>query len=76
MSLLNDLIPEVRQRLEADKAEYPMLYENTIRQLTESMFTCDVSVTTANLLLNYAESAGVEFDNNNFILKLYTVFGK
>ena len=76
MNLLNNLIPEVRQLLEADKTEYPMLYKSMIRELTENDFTMDVSVTTANQLLNYAESAGVEFDNNNFVLKLYTVFGK
>lgn len=76
MNLLNNLIPEVRQLLEADKTEYPMLYKSMIRELTENDFTMDVSVTTANQLINYAELAGIKFDSNNFVLKLYNVFGK
>ena len=33
MSLLNELIPEVREQLEADKEQYPFLYKTIIADL-------------------------------------------
>ena len=76
MSLLNELNPEVRKQLEADKEQYPNLYKGAIRELTENSFVMDLSVTVANQLINYAESSGMEFESDSFVLKLYNVFGK
>ena len=76
MSLLNELIPEVKELLEADKEQYPFLYKNIIEDLQQSRLSTDVKVSTANQLISYAEVAKVKFESDNFILKLYNVFGK
>ena len=76
MSILNDLIPEVKELLEADKEQYPMLYKAIVRDLQDATVTTDVKVSTANTLISYAETANVEFDSNSFVLKLYNVFGR
>ena len=76
MSLLNELNPEVRKQLEADKEQYPNLYKGAIRELTENSFVMDLSVTVANQLINYAESSGMEFESDSFVLKLYKIFGR
>jgi len=76
MSLLNDLIPEVRKQLEADKKQYPFLYKTIIEDLQQAQFSTDVKVSTANTLISYAEVAKVKFEHDSFILKLYNVFGK
>jgi len=76
MSLLNELIPEVRKQLEADKEQYPFLYKSIIADIQQAQLCTDVRVSTANQLISYAEVAGTEFESNSFILKLYNVFGK
>lgn len=76
MSLLNDLIPEVRERLEADKEQYPFLYKAIIEDLQQAQLSTDIKVSTANILISHAEVAGVKFENDSFILKLYNVFGR
>jgi len=76
MSLLNELIPEVREQLEADKEQYPFLYKAIIADLQNAELSTDVKVSTANQLISYAEAAKVKFESNSFILKLYNVFGK
>jgi len=76
MSLLNDLIPEVREQLEADKEQYPFLYVSMMEDMQQAMVVKDVTVQTANQLINYGEVAKVRFESDNFILKLYNVFGK
>ncbi len=76
MSLLNELIPEVREQLEADKEQYPFLYKSIMADLQESLLSTDVKVSTANQLISYAEAAKVKFESDMFILKLYNVFGK
>jgi len=76
MSLLNDLIPEVREQLEADKEQYPFLYKSIIADLQSAQLSTDVTVSTAQQLISYAKVAKVKFENDNFILKLYNVFGK
>ena len=35
-----------------------------------------IDLGTANTLIGLAEKAGVKFDSDNFVLKLYNVFGK
>ena len=77
MSLLNELIPEVREQLEADKEQYPFLYKTIIADLQNAQLSTDIKVSTANTLIGYGEVAKVKFESdNNFILKLYNVFGR
>ena len=76
MSLLNELIPEVREQLEADKEQYPFLYKTIVADLQKAYVTTDVKVSTANTLISYAEIAKVKFDSDSFVLKLYNVFGR
>ena len=76
MSLLNELIPEVREQLEADKEQYPFLYKSIMADLQESLLSTDIKVSTANQLISYAEAAKVKFESDMFMLKLYNVFGR
>ena len=76
MSLLNNLLPEVREQLEADKEQYPFLYKSIIADIQGAQLSTDVKVSTANALIGYAEVAKVKFESDNFVLKLYNVFGK
>ena len=76
MSLLNELIPEVREQLEADKEQYPFLYKTIIADIQKAQLSTDVKVSTANTLIGYAEVANVEFESDSFVLKLYNVFGR
>ena len=76
MSLLNSLLPEVREQLEADKEQYPFLYKSIIADIQGAQLSTDVKVSTANALIGYAEVAKVKFESDNFVLKLYNVFGK
>ena len=76
MSLINDLIPEVREQLETDKEQYPYLYKSIMDDLQNARLSTDVMVSTAQQLISYAEVAKVKFESDNFILKLYNVFGK
>jgi len=76
MSLLNDLIPKVREQLEADKEQYPFLYKAIMTDLQNAQLTSDVTVSTARQLISYAEVAKVKFESDSFVLKLYNVFGK
>ena len=76
MSLLNELNPEVRKQLEADKEQYPHLYKSIMADLQSAQLSTDVMVSTAQQLISYAEVAKVEFESDNFVLRLYNVFGK
>ena len=76
MSLLNELIPEVREQLEADKEQYPFLYKSIMTDLQENLLSTDIKVSTANQLISYAEAAKVKFESDMFMLKLYNVFGR
>jgi predicted DsbA family dithiol-disulfide isomerase len=79
MSLLNDLNPDVRQLLDADKEQYPSTVKSIINDLQSAYFVGDISVNTASNLLSYADKVGMKFDNHiaeSFVLKLYKIFGK
>ena len=76
MSLLKDLNPEVRQSLNADMKEFPFGTKRIINDINNANFVTDLTVGTANTLIGLAERAGVKFDSDNFVLKLYNVFGK
>ena len=74
--MFNELIPEVKELLEADKDQYPFLYKSIMADLQNAMVTTDVKVSTANQLISYAEAANVKFESDHFGLKLYNVFGR
>ena len=74
--MFNELIPEVKELLEADKEQYPMLHKAIVRDLQNANVTTDVKVSIANTLIGYAEAANVEFESSSFVLKLYQIFGK
>ena len=74
--MFNELLPEVKELLEADKEQYPFLYKTIVADLQKANVTTDVKVSTANTLIGYAEAAKVKFDSDSFVLKLYNVFGR
>jgi hypothetical protein len=76
MSVLNDLIPEVKELLEADKEKFPNLHKGIVRDLQNAFVTTDLKVSTASQLISYAEVAKVKFESDNFVLKLYEIFGR
>ena len=76
MSILNDLIPEVKELLEEDKKQFPNLHKGIINDLQNAFVTTDVKVSTANALIGYAEAANVKFESDSFVLKLYQIFGR
>jgi len=76
MSILNDLIPEVKELLEADKEQFPNLHKGIINDLQNAYVTTDLKVSTAQTLISYAETANVNFNSDNFVLKLYEIFGR
>jgi hypothetical protein len=76
MSLLNDLNPEVRQLLDADKKSYPHTTQAIVNNLQSTDFISDLTVNSATNLLNYADKVGMKFDTDSFVLKLYKIFGK
>ena len=76
MSLLKELDPRVRKAMEDDKKKYPTMVQFMIEDIQNAYLTSDIKVSTASNLLNYAENAGVVFNNpNSFMLKLYQIFG-
>ena len=76
MSLLKDLNPEVRQLIDADMKNFPLGTKRVIDDIKNAVFVTDLPVGTASNLISFAEKAGVKFDSNNFVLKLYKIFGK
>ena len=76
MSLLNDLVPEVKELLEADVEKFPHLVKGIKNELSNNDLVQDLKVSTANTLIGYGEAAGVKFEFDSFVNKLYNVFGK
>ncbi len=76
MSILKDLNLEIRKALDADKEMYNHLHAKTINDMQKASVVTDLPVTTANTLVSYGEGLGMEFESNNFILRLYQIFGK
>ena len=74
--MLSKLDPRVRKAMEDDKEKYPTMVKYMIEDIQNAYLTSDIRVSTAQNLLNYAEHAGVVFNNpNSFLLKLYQIFG-
>ena len=77
MSLLKELDPRVRELLDADKEQYPNYYKSLVEDIQSAWLVGDLKVGTATNLLDYAQKAGVVFNNqNSFVLKLYQIFGQ
>ena len=77
MSLIDDLIPEVKELLEADTEQFPLLVKAIKREISDpSNLVQDLKVSTAQTLIGYGEAAGVKFEFDSFVNKLYNVFGK
>ena len=76
MSILKDLDREVRRAMDADKELYQYSHAALIRDLQKATLVTELSVGTASTLLSYAEVVGMKFESENFVLKLYQIFGK
>ena len=76
MSLFNEMIPEVKELLLADKEKYPNRHEVIMKDLETIFFVGDLSVNTANNLLVYLDYTNIKPQPDSFLLKLYVIFGK
>ena len=76
MSILKDLDFQVRRAMDADKELYQFSHAALIRDLQKATLVTDLPVGTASTLLSYAESVKFNFESDNFVLKLYQIFGK
>jgi len=76
MSLFNDMIPEVKELLLADKEKYPNRHEGIMDDINKATLVSDLSVSTAMALIDYLGYTEVKPIYDSFVNKLYTVFGK
>ncbi len=76
MSLLSDLNPEIRKAIDAEREMYPSSYKKMIREMQDANVVTDLSVSTASTLISEGEAVGMNFESNNFVLRLYQIFGK
>jgi hypothetical protein len=76
MSILKDLNLEIRKALDADKEMYNHLHAKIISDMQKANSCADLPVSTANTLISYGEGLEMNFESNNFILRLYQIFGK
>jgi len=76
MSLLSDLNPEIRKTIDAEREMYPSSYKKMIREMQDANVVTDLSVSTASTLISEGEAVGMNFESNNFVLRLYQIFGK
>ncbi len=76
MSILKDLNLGIRKALDADKELYNNLHAKMISDMQKASVVTDLSVSTANTLMGYGEALGMNFESENFILRLYQIFGK
>ena len=76
MSILKDLDREVRRAMDADKELYQYSHAALVRDMQKATLITELSVGTASTLISYAEAVGLKFESENFVLKLYQIFGK
>jgi len=76
MSILKDLNLEVRKAMDADKELYQFSHRRLVYDMQKATLVTDLPVGTASTLLSYAETVGFKFESDNFVLKLYQIFGK
>lgn len=75
-TLFDEMIPEVKELLLADKEKYPNRHEGIMDDINKAQSVSDLTVNTAASLINYLEQTKVKPKYDSFIVKLYTVFGK
>jgi len=73
MSLFNEMIPEVKQKLLADKEKYPNRHEGIMDDINKAILVSDLSVNTAMALVDYLP---LTESNNSFVVRLFKVFGQ
>ena len=76
MSILKDLDREVRRAMDVDKELYQHSHAALVRDMQKATLVTELSVGTASTLISYAEVVGMKFESENFVLKLYQIFGK
>ncbi len=76
MNLLNDLRPEIAAKVDADMGKFPNLHKAIVRDMENADLVTDLPLGTANTLIDYALSAGFEFNSTNFLLKAYELFNR
>ena len=76
MSILKDLDFQVRRAMDADKELYQYSHAALVRNMQKATLVSDLPVGTVSTLLSYAETVGFKFESENFVLKLYQIFGK
>ena len=72
-TLFDEMIPEVKELLLADKEKYPNRHEGIMDDINKAILVSDLSVNTAMALVNYLPFTE---SNNSFVVKLYKVFGQ
>ena len=76
MSVLKELNPEIRRAMDADKELYQHSHAALVRHMQKAYLVTDLPVGTASTLISYAEAVNFSFESENFVLKLYQIFGK
>ena len=76
MSVLKELDREIRRAVDADKELYQHSHARLIRDMQKATLVTDLPVGTASTLISYAEAVNFSFESENFVLKLYQIFGK
>ena len=62
--------------MDADKELYQHSHAALVRHMQKAYLVTDLPVGTASTLISYAEAVGFSFESENFVLKLYQIFGK
>jgi len=73
-TLYNELHPEVNKLLEQDKEQFPNLYAQIVSDIKDATFITDLPLGTANSLIGYYKAAGIESNNDSFLLQVYEIF--
>ena len=76
MSILKDLDFQVRRAMDADKELYQYSHTALVRDMQKATLVTELPVGTASTLLSYAETVKFDFASDNFVLKLYQIFGR
>jgi len=76
MSLLKELKPEIKALLDADKKLYPNLVKSIEKELNSQFSVSDITVGVANNLVDYLGNTDLNPNTDNFMLKLYFIFGR
>ena len=76
MSILKELNLEVRKAMDADKELYQHSHAALVHDMQKATLVTDLRVGIASTLLSYAETVGFNFESQNFVLRLYQIFGR